>query len=58
MNQIMATEQPKGSDIYETNKSIDQYMDFHYGASEPFGVRNFPLVCAEKCKAIADKCNI
>ena len=33
-------------------------MDFHFGATEIFGVRNFPLVCAEKCKALADQCNI
>ena len=47
---ITQVEQPKGSDIYETSKSIEQYIEFHYGSTELFGIRNFPVVCAEKCK--------
>lgn len=38
----------KGDKIYETQASIDQYIDFHYSEEEHFGVRNFPLACAEK----------
>ncbi|MBL6713865.1 MAG: putative 4-mercaptohistidine N1-methyltransferase [Pirellulales bacterium] len=33
-----------GSRIYETDDSVAQYLEFHYGA-ELFGVANFPLAC-------------
>lgn len=38
----------KGSAIYETQTSVNQYLDFHYGETEYFGVKNFPLNCAHK----------
>lgn len=38
----------KGDKIYESQSSVDQYVDFHFCEEEHFGVRNFPLVCAEK----------
>lgn len=39
----------KGTAAYETDVLLNQYMDFHYGESEYFGIRNFPLNCAQKC---------
>lgn len=35
-----------GSRIYETDASVAQYLDFHYGPSA-FGVANFPRACIE-----------
>jgi 5-histidylcysteine sulfoxide synthase/putative 4-mercaptohistidine N1-methyltranferase len=34
--------------IYETDHMVAQYIDFHYG-DEHFGVKNFPVACAEAC---------
>jgi 5-histidylcysteine sulfoxide synthase/putative 4-mercaptohistidine N1-methyltranferase len=36
---------PKGN-IYETDASISEYLEFHYG-DEHFGVANFPVACVE-----------
>lgn len=35
-----------GSCIYESEPSVCQYLDFHYG-SEHFGVSNFPKACVD-----------
>jgi 5-histidylcysteine sulfoxide synthase/putative 4-mercaptohistidine N1-methyltranferase len=35
--------------IYETNETISQYIEFHYG-DEYFGVANFPVACIRACK--------
>ncbi|MCE9507993.1 MAG: 5-histidylcysteine sulfoxide synthase [Alphaproteobacteria bacterium] len=34
--------------IYETDKIVSQYIEFHYG-DEYFGVPNFPAACAKLC---------
>lgn len=34
--------------IYETDKIVSQYIEFHYG-DEYFGVSNFPAACAKAC---------
>jgi len=34
--------------VYETDHMVAQYIDFHYG-EEHFGVKNFPVACAETC---------
>ena len=33
-----------GSRIYETDRSVAEYLEFHYGP-EPLGVPNFPVAC-------------
>lgn len=39
-----------GSRIYETDASVAQYLDFHYGPAA-FGVANFPRACIEAAAA-------
>jgi len=34
--------------IYETDASVAQYLEFHYGASY-FNVPNFPVACIQQC---------
>lgn len=41
-----------GSLLYETDSSVNMYIDFHFGP-EALGVPNFPRVCAEICLANA-----
>jgi len=36
------------SNIYETDRMVSQYIEFHYGESH-FGVKSFPVACAELC---------
>lgn len=38
----------RGSALYETEALTNQYLDFHYGETEYFGVKNFPLNCSHK----------
>ncbi len=40
--------------VYESDKSISQYIEFHYGA-EYFGVANFPATMAKKALAYTKK---
>lgn len=37
----------EGSKIYETDQSVTQYLEFHYGP-EALGVRNFPVACIDR----------
>lgn len=43
-----------GSRIYETDASVAQYLDFHYGPSA-FGVANFPRACIEAAGAYREE---
>ncbi len=43
------------TDAYETEEVLSQYLDFHFGSDEPFGVPNYPAACARLClEAMAD----
>ncbi len=43
------------TDAYETEEVLSQYLDFHFGPDEPFGVPNYPAACARLClEAMAD----
>ena len=48
----------KGPAIYESEESVQQYLDFHYGETEYFGIKNFPKVCAERCISVCEKFGI
>ena len=40
---------------YETEEVLSQYLDFHFGHDEPFGVANYPAACAQHClEAVAE----
>ncbi|PVY76490.1 putative 4-mercaptohistidine N1-methyltransferase [Tamilnaduibacter salinus] len=36
---------------YESDEQLGQYMAFHYGDTEYFGVPNYPVACVERCLA-------
>lgn len=40
-------------DVYETDSSVSQYCEFHYG-DEYFGVKNFPKAVAEICEELME----
>jgi len=48
----------EGVKIYESKNSTNQYLDFHYGTVEYFGVKNFPSQCAHKTIEAAKSENI
>lgn len=39
---------------YETDELLGQYLDFHFGPGERFGVPNYPAACAQLCIAAHD----
>lgn len=47
-----------GTDTYETPELVEMYRIFHFESEEIFGVKNYPLVCAEKSIEVAKEKNI
>lgn len=51
-------DQAKGTAVYETDAALEEYLEFHYGQNEHFGIKNFPNTCAHKVIAAAKTENI
>jgi len=47
-NPYAARVEASNTNLYETDRQLSQYCEFHYGP-EVFGVSNFPKACAELC---------